>query len=53
LYKTDPEDEAIQNAATKARNQYLQAHPDVAHSNIVIGPKSTLHKLGNYRSLDK
>lgn len=46
LYKTAPDDEAVQLAATRARNQYLQAHPDIHTTNLVIGPKKTLDKLG-------
>lgn len=47
LYKIAPDDEAVQLAAAKAKTQYLKAHPEVAHNtNIVIGPKSALDKLG-------
>lgn len=51
LYKTAPEDELVQQAASKAKNQYLKAHPEVAHNaNIIIGPKHTLDKLGKTNS---
>lgn len=47
LYKTAPDDEAVQLAAAKAKTQYLQAHPEVArNTNIVIGPKSAFDRLG-------
>ncbi|KAG2228520.1 hypothetical protein INT48_007793 [Thamnidium elegans] len=50
LYKTAPDDEAVQLAATKAKTQYLQAHPEVArNTNIVIGPKSALDRLDGLR----
>lgn len=46
LYKTAPDDEAVQLAATRAKNQYLQAHPDIHTNHLVIGPKRTLDRLG-------
>lgn len=49
LYKTDPENELIEKAATKAKQQYIHAHPELKQSsqtNIIIGPKSTFIKLG-------
>jgi hypothetical protein len=53
LYKTAPDDEAVQAAATKAKSQYLKAHPEVAvvAPHTVIGPKNTLDKLGNYNGI--
>jgi hypothetical protein len=53
LYKTDPEDEAVRKAAARAKREYLLAHPEVAqqaqHTDaIVIGPPSTLDRLGNF-----
>ncbi|KAG0934302.1 hypothetical protein G6F57_008878 [Rhizopus arrhizus] len=49
LYKTDPEDQAIQSAAEKARGQYLQAHPEIrqkiANHTIQIGPKNRMERL--------
>ncbi|KAL0137965.1 hypothetical protein V8B55DRAFT_1533700 [Mucor lusitanicus] len=51
LYKTDPEDELVQRASARARNQYLQAHPQAANqtNSIRIGPKSTIDKLEEYK----
>ncbi|KAI7875831.1 uncharacterized protein EV154DRAFT_526343 [Mucor mucedo] len=49
LYKTAPDDEAVQLAATRAKNQYLQAHPDIHTTNLVIGPKRTLDRLVELR----
>ncbi|KAL9554837.1 hypothetical protein MBANPS3_002638 [Mucor bainieri] len=51
LYKTDPEDELVQRASARARNQYLQAHPQAANqtNNIRIGPKTTIDKMEEYK----
>lgn len=51
LYKTDPEDELVQRASARARNQYLQAHPQAANqtNNIRIGPKTTMDKMEEYK----
>ncbi|CAO3631133.1 unnamed protein product [Cunninghamella blakesleeana] len=52
LYKTLPEDQAVQKAANNARRQYLEAHPDVAGQvplDDIIGPKSTLDKFDEWR----
>ncbi|CAO3594385.1 unnamed protein product [Absidia cylindrospora] len=51
LYKTDPEDEAIQKASNVARREYLEAHPDVITQlpDVVVGPKSTLDKIDEWR----
>ncbi|KAI8884855.1 hypothetical protein K501DRAFT_284663 [Backusella circina FSU 941] len=53
LYKTDPEDEAVQLAATRARKQYLQAHPEVAkqlpNNQIPIGPQKSLDKFVEWK----
>jgi hypothetical protein len=52
LYKTDPEDEAVQLAATRAKKQYLQAHPEVAkqlpNNQIPIGPQKSLDKFSRF-----
>jgi hypothetical protein len=49
LYKTDPEDQAIQSAAEKARCQYLQAHPEIRQKipnhTIQIGPMNRMERL--------
>ncbi|KAG0180768.1 hypothetical protein DFQ28_006057 [Apophysomyces sp. BC1034] len=54
LYKTDPEDEAVQKAAARARKEYLHNHPDVAiqvpqTTRMVIGPLSALEKFDLWR----
>lgn len=47
LYKLEPENDLIEKAAMKARQHYLEAHPEMNNKkNIVIGPKSTLQQLG-------
>lgn len=48
LYKTDPEDQAIELAAEKAKHQYLQANPQIGQKipdAMIIGPKSRIMKL--------
>ncbi|CAO3629736.1 unnamed protein product [Cunninghamella echinulata] len=52
LYKTTPEDQAVQKAANNARREYLEAHPDVARQiplDDIIGPKSTLNKIDEWK----
>ncbi|KAI8060579.1 hypothetical protein BC940DRAFT_311660 [Gongronella butleri] len=50
LYKTDPEDHAVQQAAARARREYLNTHPDVAPQLPIaaIGPKSRLDCIGEW-----
>ncbi|KAI9006684.1 hypothetical protein CLU79DRAFT_548999 [Phycomyces nitens] len=53
LYKTDPEDQAIQKAEEVARKEYLRAHPNVPQqstgADIVIGPMTTLERMDAWR----
>ncbi|KAI8971413.1 hypothetical protein BDF20DRAFT_915242 [Mycotypha africana] len=63
LYKTDPEDKLVKQAAARAKKQYLQAHPELdiggrngASTNdslphIVIGPKTTADRLDEWRRI--
>ncbi|RCH83182.1 hypothetical protein CU098_003372, partial [Rhizopus stolonifer] len=47
LYKTDPEDQAIELAAEKAKHQYLQANPQIGQKipdAMIIGPKNEWKK---------
>ncbi|KAF7732144.1 hypothetical protein EC973_006399 [Apophysomyces ossiformis] len=51
LYKLDPEEEAVQKAAAKARKEYLLSHPDIAKqapqtARMAIGPLTALEKFG-------
>ncbi|RCH82248.1 hypothetical protein CU098_004045, partial [Rhizopus stolonifer] len=49
LYKTEPENEAVQKAADRAKRQYIQAHPEIASSDMLIGPASAMDKLGDWK----
>ncbi|ORX52667.1 hypothetical protein DM01DRAFT_1408005 [Hesseltinella vesiculosa] len=51
LYKTDPEEQTVQQAALHARREYMNAHPSVApQMRITIGPQSRLDQIRKRRA---